>query len=91
MLERLLVILRERREYFLSQKVAFESSGLELLVEIWSNLGTETCDTGERFRVQWWCHCQVVWGKKRYVGRVLDPCVGHNLKTRNASLKSCDG
>ena len=35
MLERFLVALRKRREYFLSLNASFESSGLDLLVGRW--------------------------------------------------------
>ena len=48
----------------------------------------ETCNVGEEFRFWRRRHCQGVRGEKRCVENVLYPCGGHNLKTRNGSLKS---
>ena len=88
--ERFLVFFRDMREDFLSLGPTFGSSGLELLVGRLRDLVAEACSAGERFRFRRRRHCLVVGGEKRCVERVLDPCVGNNLKTKNASLKSCD-
>ena len=47
------------------------------------------CDAGEGFRFRRRRYCQEVRGEKRCVENGLYPCVGHNMKTRNDSLKSC--